>query len=84
MADIFLSYKAEDRARVKPLVDAFVAEGLSVWWDLQVEGGAAWRETIVFCSGDPDTYLSSVSAVATRTASVPDADAAGADAATME
>jgi TolB-like protein/Tfp pilus assembly protein PilF len=46
MADIFLSYKTEDRARVKPLVDAFIAEDLSVWWDLQVEGGAAWRETI--------------------------------------
>jgi len=46
MSDIFLSYKAEDRARVKPLADAFVAEGLSVWWDVHIEGGAAWRESI--------------------------------------
>jgi len=46
MTDIFLSYKAEDRARVKPLVDALTAEGLSVWWDVHIEGGAAWRETI--------------------------------------
>ncbi len=46
MADIFLSYKAEDRARVKPLVDALVAEGLSVWWDVHIEGGAAWRAAI--------------------------------------
>src|SRR5579859_7022104 len=46
MTDVFLSYKAEDRARVKPLVDALTAEGLSVWWDVHIEGGAAWRETI--------------------------------------
>jgi TolB-like protein/Tfp pilus assembly protein PilF len=46
MTDIFLSYKAEDRARVKPLVDAFIAEGHSVWWDLHIEGGASWRATI--------------------------------------
>jgi TolB-like protein/Tfp pilus assembly protein PilF len=46
MADVFVSYKAEDRLRVKPLVDAFSAEGLSVWWDLGIEGGANWRQTI--------------------------------------
>lgn len=46
MTDIFISYKSEDRARVKPLVDALVAEGLTVWWDVHIEGGAAWRESI--------------------------------------
>ena len=46
MADVFISYKAEDRARVKPLVDAFEAAGLSVWWDVHIEGGAAWRAAI--------------------------------------
>ena len=46
MADIFVSYKTEDRARVAPLVDALVAEGLSVWWDVHIEGGAAWRASI--------------------------------------
>ncbi len=46
MTDIFLSYKAEDRARVAPMVAAFEAAGLSVWWDVRIEGGAAWRETI--------------------------------------
>ncbi len=46
MTDVFISYKSEDRARVKPLVDALVAEGLTVWWDLQIEGGVAWREKI--------------------------------------
>jgi len=46
MADIFISYKTEDRARVAPLVDALVAEGLTVWWDVHIEGGVAWRESI--------------------------------------
>jgi TolB-like protein/Tfp pilus assembly protein PilF len=46
MSDVFISYKAEDRARVEPLVDALEAEGMSVWWDARVGGGEAWRETI--------------------------------------
>ncbi len=46
MSDIFVSYKAEDRSRVEPLVDALEAEGMSVWWDARVAAGEAWRETI--------------------------------------
>ena len=46
MADVFISYKAEDRPRVRPLVEALEAEGLSVWWDAHVGGGEAWREAI--------------------------------------
>lgn len=46
MSDVFVSYKAEDRKRVKPLVDALEADGLSVWWDEQIGGGAAWRHEI--------------------------------------
>jgi len=46
MADVFVSYKHEDRARVRPLVNALTAEGLSVWWDVGIEGGAAWRRSI--------------------------------------
>ena len=46
MADVFVSYKAEDRPRVRPLVDALESEGLSVWWDARVGGGEAWRESI--------------------------------------
>ena len=46
MADLFVSYKSEDRARVKPLVDALEADGLSVWWDAHIEGGAGWRQRI--------------------------------------
>jgi TolB-like protein/tetratricopeptide (TPR) repeat protein len=46
MADVFVSYKAEDRRRVKPLVEALQADGFSVWWDEQIGGGAAWRHAI--------------------------------------
>ena len=47
MTDVFLSYKAEDRARVAPLVQALEQDGLSVWWDAHIGGGEEWRETIL-------------------------------------
>ncbi|MGN6848029.1 MAG: TIR domain-containing protein [Sphingomicrobium sp.] len=46
MADVFISYKAEDRRRVRPLVDALEADGIAVWWDARIGGAEAWRETI--------------------------------------
>jgi serine/threonine-protein kinase len=46
MADVFVSYKAEDRRRVKPLVEALQGDGFSVWWDEQIGGGATWRHEI--------------------------------------
>ena len=46
MSDVFVSYKAEDRRRVKALVEALEADGFSVWWDEQIGGGAAWRHEI--------------------------------------
>ncbi len=46
MSDVFVSYKAEDRRRVQPLVGALQADGLSVWWDEHLGAGEAWRETI--------------------------------------
>lgn len=46
MADVFVSYKAEDRRRVLPLVEALEADGLSVWWDAHVGGGDDWRDSI--------------------------------------
>jgi tetratricopeptide (TPR) repeat protein len=44
--DIFVSYKAEDRARLVPLISALEAEGFSVWWDTHIGGGTHWREDI--------------------------------------
>lgn len=46
MADVFVSYKAEDRARVKPLVSALEADGFSLWWDVRIGGAAEWRDSI--------------------------------------
>ena len=46
MAELFVSYKSEDRERVAPLVAALEADGLAVWWDAHIGGGDAWRETI--------------------------------------
>ena len=43
MSDVFVSYKAEDRRRVKPLVEALQADGYAVWWDAQIGGGANYR-----------------------------------------
>ena len=45
-ADVFISYKAEDRSRLEPLVAALEAEGLMVWWDARIGGGANWRHEI--------------------------------------
>jgi serine/threonine-protein kinase len=47
MSDVFVSYKAEDRRRVEPLVHALEADGLSVWWDAQIAGGDRWRASIL-------------------------------------
>lgn len=46
MAEVFVSYKAEDRARVRPIVEALQTDGLTVWWDADVGYGEAWRDTI--------------------------------------
>jgi serine/threonine-protein kinase len=46
VTDVFLSYKAEDRARLKLLVEALAAEGFSVWWDAHIGGGTNWHEEI--------------------------------------
>lgn len=46
MAQIFVSYKTEDRERVRHLVDALRAAGLDTWWDQDIPPGGGWRETI--------------------------------------
>ena len=46
MSEVFVSYKAEDRARVQPLVEALSGEGLAVWWDAHIGGGEEWRDEI--------------------------------------
>ncbi len=46
MTDVFISYKREDEARVAPIVEGLRGAGLSVWWDRDISGGQAWRQSI--------------------------------------
>lgn len=46
MADVFVSYARADRAHVAKLVSVLEDNGLSVWWDSQIETGARFDESI--------------------------------------
>lgn len=46
MADIFLSYASEDRARAAPIAAALEAAGHTVWWDRRIHPGADFATTI--------------------------------------
>ena len=46
MTDVFISYKKEDRARVRPIVEGLRGAGINVWWDQDIAAGAPWDETI--------------------------------------
>jgi len=47
MADVFISYKREDRARVEALYALLLDLDLNVWFDAGIEVGAAWEGRIV-------------------------------------
>jgi len=46
MADIFVSYKREDREKVQSLVEALQGKGWSVWWDTRIGAGESWDRVI--------------------------------------
>src|SRR5438270_691455 len=46
MADVFISYKREDAARVRKLVAALREAGLDVWWDEDIPPSAPWEATM--------------------------------------
>jgi adenylate cyclase len=46
MADIFVSYARQDKARVAPLVAALEREGYSVWWDPAIAPGQEFDRQI--------------------------------------
>ncbi|MBI1186733.1 MAG: TIR domain-containing protein [Alphaproteobacteria bacterium] len=46
MADVFVSYKSEDRTAVEDLVTGLKAEGFSVWWDQGIAPTTEWRAEI--------------------------------------
>gem|GEM_PF-6259339 len=46
MADIFLSYKREDRAIADRISDALKQEGYTIWMDVGIRGGTRWDQEI--------------------------------------
>src|SRR4051794_40491275 len=46
VADLFVSYAREDRARVAALVALFEGESWSVFWDHDIPPGGTWRSHI--------------------------------------
>jgi serine/threonine-protein kinase len=46
MSDVFISYNAEDRRRIQPLVKSLQSDGYLVWWDQHISAGDEWRQTI--------------------------------------
>ena len=44
--DVFVSYRSSDRPSVEKLVAALREAGLSVWWDVDIPGDAAWADEI--------------------------------------
>ena len=43
---IFISYKDEDRERVRPLAEALERRGWPVWWDRDIRAGESFRKVI--------------------------------------
>ena len=46
MADLFVSYKREDRAAVERIISRLTEEGYSTWWDSRLEAGENFGESI--------------------------------------
>ncbi|HTU67795.1 MAG TPA: toll/interleukin-1 receptor domain-containing protein [Steroidobacteraceae bacterium] len=46
MADVFMSYSREDRARAEKLANALGEQGWSVWWDRKIAAGTSF-DTII-------------------------------------
>lgn len=46
MADVFVSYARQDKARVAPVVAAIEARGWSVWWDPEITPGQEFDDQI--------------------------------------
>jgi formylglycine-generating enzyme len=46
VSDIFVSYASEDKARIKPLVEALQQHGWTVWWDRTILAGKIWDREI--------------------------------------
>jgi len=57
MADVFLSYKREDAAKVRKVAAALREAGLTVWWDEDIPPSAPWEATIEKALGDAKAVI---------------------------
>ncbi|NNE41147.1 MAG: TIR domain-containing protein [Marinicaulis sp.] len=46
MANLFISYSRSDRGKIEKLAAALQAEGYSVWWDTNIQGGGRFAAEI--------------------------------------
>ena len=46
MADVFISYASPDRERARLLADGLEQQGLSVWWDREIQPGRPFDDAI--------------------------------------
>ena len=44
MADVFLSYAREDRAKAEQIAQALGAGGYDVFWDVEIPPGTSWAD----------------------------------------
>lgn len=46
MAEIFISYSQQDKAKVRPIAESLEAEGFDVFWDPEIPPGETWDNVI--------------------------------------
>jgi membrane-associated protease RseP (regulator of RpoE activity) len=57
MAQIFISYASEDRAKARKLADALADRGWSVWWDRRIPLGKSFDDAIEEALGEAECVI---------------------------